>query len=105
MGLYDEILTGFDEADEFMAEEFTLSNHLGTFRGIFRGEQSPVDHAGIEGYDTETTDALSARKYQFTSPPMVNETLTKTTGERYVITIVEGSDPSSWDMELTRVDV
>ena len=71
----------------------------------FSGEQSPVDHSGLEGYDTDTTDALSASKAQFTQPPMVNETLTKSTGERYVITMVEGGDVSTWDMELTRVDV
>lgn len=105
MAFDDEILTGFGEASDFMAEAFTLSNHVGTFRGVFRGEQSPVDHSGLEGYDTDTTDALSASKAQFTQPPMVNETLTKSTGERYVITMVENGDASAWDMELTRVDV
>jgi len=105
MSLYDEILTGFDEAVELMADGFSLSNHVGTFQGIFRGENAPVDHTNIEGYDTETTEALSASKAQFTQPPMVNETLTKTTGERYVITMIESSDATTWDMELTRVDV
>lgn len=105
MSLFDEILTGFDEALELMSESFTLSNHVGKFEGIFRGEDAPVDHAGIEGYETETTEALSVKKAQFLEPPMVNETLTKETGERYVITMIESSEPSTWDMELTRVDV
>jgi len=105
MSLNDEILTGFDEAESFMAESFGLSNHSGIFQGIFRGEDAPVDHTHIEGYDTETTEALSAKKAQFLEPPMVNETLQKTTGERYVITMIESSDASTWDMELRRVDV
>lgn len=105
MSLYDEVLTGFDEADDFMADDFTLSNHSGTFRGIFKGEDAPVDHGDIQGYETKATDAVSAKKSQFLQPPMVNEELTKATSERYVITTVESSDPSSWDLELERLDV
>ena len=105
MSLFDEISIGFDEAVTMMAEGFTLSNHSGTFTGIFRGEDAPVDHSEIQGYNTETTQALSAKKAQFLEPPMVNETLTKETGERYAITMVESSDETTWDMELTRLDV
>ena len=105
MGLFDEISTGFDEALTMMAEGFTLSNHTGRFSGIFRGEDAPVDHDNIQGYDTDTTQALSVRKSQFLQPPMVNEELTKDTGERYVLTMVESSDETTWDIELTRVDV
>ena len=105
MSLFDEISNGFDEALTMMEEGFTLSNHPGTFVGNFRGEDAPVDHGEIQGYQTETTQALSARKSQFLEPPMVNETLTKDTGERYAITMIESSDETTWDMELTRLDV
>ena len=105
MSLFDEISSGFDEAETMMAEGFTLSNHSGKFTGIFRGEDAPVDHGEIQGYQTETTQALSAKKSQFLEPPMVNETLTKDTGERYAITMIESSDETTWDMELTRLDV
>lgn len=105
MSLNDEILAGFDEAEIFMSESFTLSNHTGDFTGIFRGENAPTDHSMIEGYDTETTDTLSANKAQFDTPPMVNETLTKSTGQRYVVTMVEDGDNASWNLELRRLDV
>lgn len=105
MSLFEEISTGFDEALVMMSEGFTLSNHSGRFSGIFRGEDAPVEHESIQGYDTETTQALSVRKSLFLQPPMVNETLTKDTGERYVITMIESNDETTWDMELTRVDV
>ena len=105
MSLFEEISTGFDEALVMMSEGFTLSNHSGRFSGIFRGEDSPVDHSEIQGFETETTQALSTLKSQFLSPPMVNEGLTKDTGERYVITMIESSDETTWDMELTRLDV
>lgn len=105
MSLFDEISSGFDEALTMMEEKFTLSNHAGPFVGIFRGEDAPVDHDNIQGYQTETTQALSVRKDQFAAPPMVNEEVTKKTGERYAITMIESSDETTWDMELTRLDV
>ena len=105
MSLFDEISNGFDEAVTMMAEGFTLSNHAGSFVGIFRGEDAPVSHDEIQGYQTETTQAISAKKAQFLEPPMVNETLTKSTGERYAITAIESSDETTWDLELTRLDV
>ncbi len=106
MSFFDDIDAGVNEAVSTMGESFTMSNHVGTFKGVFRGETSPVDYGDVQGYDTETTDALTVNKSLFTegAPPMVNEEITKSNGDRFVITMIESGDSSSWDMELNKLD-
>jgi len=35
---------------------------------------------------------------------MINEEITKANGDRFVITMIESGDSSSWDMELNKLD-
>jgi hypothetical protein len=106
MSFFDDIDAGVNEAVSTMGESFTLSNHAGTFNGVFRGETSPVEFENIQGYDTKTTDALTVSKSLFTdgAPPMVNELITKANGTRWNITQIEDGDSSSWDIELSKRD-
>jgi len=106
MSFFNDIDAGMKEAASTMGETFTMSNHAGTFKGVFRGETSPVDYGDVQGYDTETTDALTIGKSWFTpaTPPMVNEEITKANGDRFIITMIESGDASSWDMELNKLD-
>ena len=105
MSLEDELKLGFAEMDAFAGESFTMSNHSGTFRGVFRGDDSPTAFDDIQGFDTTTSNALSVDKSQFTdgAPPMVNELITNK-GGRYTITGVESVDDSTWDILLTKRD-
>ena len=97
---------GVNEAVSTMGESFTMSNHNGTFKGVFRGETSPTEFDKVQGYDTKTTDALTVSKTLFTkgAPPMVNELITKANGDRFTVTMVESGDESSWDIELSQRD-
>lgn len=106
MSFFDDIDAGVNEAVSTMGERFTMSNHGGIFHGVFRGETSPVDFSDLQGYETETTDALTVSKSLFTTgaPPMVNEEITKANGDRFTITMIENGDDSSWDMELNKLD-
>lgn len=103
MTFENEIQAGFAEANSFAGESFTLSNHSGDFRGVFRGDQSPVSFDDLQGFDTATTNEASVSKSKFTAndPPMVNETLNKG-ADIYMITEVAGSDSASWDLKLTK---
>jgi hypothetical protein len=106
MSFFDDIDAGINEAVSTMGESFTLSNHAGTFNGVFRGETSPTEFDKIQGYETETTDSLTVSKSLFTpgAPPMVNELLTKASGTRWTITRIESGDESAWDIELCKRD-
>lgn len=106
MTFLDDINAGMNEAVSTMGESFTMGNHTGTFKGVFRGENSPVEFKEIQGFDTKTTDALTVSKALFTkgTPPMVNELITKSNGTRWNITMIEDGDSSSWDIELTKRD-
>jgi hypothetical protein len=106
MSFSDDINAGMNEAVSTMGESFTMGNHTGTFKGVFRGENSPVSFEDIQGFDTKTTDALTVSKSLFTegAPPMVNELVTKANGDRFTITMIENGDSSSWDLELTKRD-
>lgn len=106
MSFFDDINTGISEAISTMGESFALSNHGGTFRGVFRGENSPTEFDKLQGYDTKTTDALSVSQSAFEpgSPPMINEQLTKANGDRFIITMVEKGDDSTWDIEISKRD-
>ena len=105
MSLEDELKSGFAEMDAFAGEAFTMSNHTGTFRGVFRGDDSPTAFDDIQGFDTTTSNAMSVDKSQFTegAPPMVNELITNKSGA-YTITGVESVDDSTWDILLTKRD-
>lgn len=106
MSFFDDIDAGIKAATSTMGETFTMSNHAGTFKGVFRGETAPTAFDDLQGYDTKTTDALTIGKSWFTpaTPPMVNEIITKTNGDRFVIKGIENGDNSSWDIELTKRD-
>lgn len=106
MSFFDDIDAGVNEAVSTMGESFTMSNHNGTFKGVFRGENSPVAFDDVQGYETKTTDSLTVSKALFLkgAPPMINETITKTNGARFTITQIEDGDSSSWDIELTKRD-
>ena len=106
MSFLDDINAGVNEAVSTMGESFTMSNHNGTFKGVFRGETSPVSFEDIQGFDTSTTDSLTVSKSLFTegAPPMVNELVTKANGDRFTITMIESGDSSSWDIEMTKRD-
>ena len=106
MSFFDDIDAGVNEAVSTMGESFTMSNHAGTFRGVFRGETAPTEFDNIQGYDTKTTDAMTVSKSLFTpgAPPMVNELITKANGTRWTITGIESGDNSSWDIELNKRD-
>ncbi len=106
MSFFSDIDAGVNEAVSTMGESFTMGNHNGTFKGVFRGESSPVAFDDLQGYDTKTADALTVSKSLFIegAPPMVNELITKANGTRWVITMIENGDASSWDIELTKRD-
>ena len=106
MSFFDDIDAGVNEAVSTMGESFTMGNHTGTFKGVFRGESSPTEYDKIQGYETKTTDSLTISKAAFTegAPPMVNEAITKTDGTRWNITKIENGDASSWDMEISKRD-
>ena len=106
MSFFSDINAGVNEAVSTMGESFTMGNHTGTFKGVFRGESSPVEFEKIQGFDTKTTDGLTVSKSLFTkgAPPMVDELITKANGDRFTITMIENGDSSSWDIELTKRD-
>ena len=105
MSFENEMKAGFAEMDSFAGEAFTMSNHNGMFRGVFRGDDSPTAFDDIQGFDTTTSNAMSVSKSQFTigAPPMVNELITSKSGV-YTITGVESVDDSTWDILLTKRD-
>ena len=107
MSFEDEMITGFAEAESFAGESFTMGNHTGDFRGVFRGDDAPTAFDQIQGYETKTTNALSVSKLLFLqgSPPMINERVTNANGERYNITGVESVDNSTWEIILQKRDV
>lgn len=81
-------------------DAFTLSQHAGSFHGVFRGEQASVDHM-LSGHDTKATDAVSVTRSQFASPPVVGELLTRTDdGVVFRITEVDTPDAASYDLAL-----
>ena len=106
MSFLDDINAGMNEAVSTMGESFTMGNHPGTFKGVFRGESAPVSFDDLQGYDTKTTDGLTVSKSLFTkgAPPMTDELITKANGDRFTITMIENGDESSWDIELTKRD-
>lgn len=105
MSLADEMKAGFAAADDFAGDPFTMSNHKGVFHGVFMGDSSPTEFDKSQGYDTNTTNAVSISKSRFTkgAPPMVNEGITKY-GEIYQITGVETTDDATWDLLLIKTD-
>lgn len=107
MSLEDEISAGFAAANDFAGESFTMSNHAGTFTGVFRGDESPTAFDEIQGYDVKTTNAVSVGKSLFVQgdPPAINERIVNSKGEQYTITGVESGDDSSWDLTLQKRDV
>jgi hypothetical protein len=106
MSFFDDINAGVNEAVDTMGESFTMGNHDGTFKGVFRGESSPVEFEKMQGFDTKTTDALTVSKSLFIkgAPPMTDELITKADGTRWNITMIENGDSSSWDIELSKRD-
>lgn len=107
MSFFDDIQSGLNESVFTMGEPFTMGNHTGQFKGVFRGETSPVEFEGLQGYDTNTADALTVSKALFAAgdPPKVNEQITKANGTRWTITGIESGDSAAWDIELTQQDV
>ena len=106
MSFFTDIDAGMAEAVDTMGESFTMGNHTGTFKGVFRGESSPTAFDDIQGYNTKTADALTVSKSLFTegAPPKVDELITKANGTRWNITMIENGDLSTWDIELTKRD-
>ena len=104
MSLADEISAGFAAASDFAGEAFTMANHVGTFRGVFRGENSPTDF-DLQGYDVKTTNAItvSASLFDSESPPLVNERITKG-ADIYFITSVEIPDLVNFDIKLEKAN-
>jgi hypothetical protein len=104
MSFFDDINAGMAEAVSTMGESFTMANHTGMFKGVFRGESAPVSFDDIQGFDKKTSDALTVSKALFTAgaPPMVDEIVTKSDGTEWTITMIESGDLSSWDLELTK---
>ena len=104
MSFNDEIASGFAEAQTFIGEAFTISGRLESFSGIFRGEMSPVSF-DLQGFDSKPTNQLSSNKDQFSGiAPLINQRLTKATGEIYSITGIEAPDGVSYDFQLQKVD-
>ena len=106
MSFEDEMKTGFAAAEDFAGESFTMGNHAGDFRGVFRGDDAPTTFDQIQGYETKTTNALSVSKSLFLegAPPMVNERITKTNGDAYNITGIESVDDATWELTLQKRD-
>jgi len=105
MSFEDEMITGFAEAESFAGESFTMGNHTGDFRGVFRGDDAPTAFDQIQGYETKTTNALSVSKSLFLqgAPPLINELITKT-GGAYNITGIESVDDATWEIALQKRD-
>ena len=103
MSFDTEIQAGFAESDRFAGNSFTLSNHTGVFRGVFRGDQVDTSYDDLRGYDETTKNEASVNRNQFIEglPPMVNESLTLGT-DIYLITQVNPADAATWDLQLTK---
>jgi len=97
---------GFAEAESFAGESFTMSNHTGAFRGVFRGDDAPTDFDKLQGYEVKTTNAMSVSKSLFIrgAPPMINEAITKSDQSRYIITGIESVDAATWEILLHKQD-
>jgi hypothetical protein len=106
MSLDDEMITGFAEAESFAGESFTMSNHIGVFRAVFRGDDAPTDFDKLQGYEVNTTNAMSVSKSLFLkgAPPMINEAITKSDQSRYIITGIESVDAATWEITLHKQD-
>ena len=106
MSFENEMIAGFAEAENFAGESFTMGNHTGDFRGVFKGDDAPTAFDQIQGYETKTTNALSVSKSLFLqgAPPMINERITKSNGERYNITGIESVDDATWEIVLQKRD-
>lgn len=104
MSFFTDIDRGVNQAVSTMGESFTMGNHSGVFKGVFRGESAPVSFDDIQGFDKKTNDSLTVSKALFTdgAPPMVNEVITKSDGSEWTITRIENGDLSSWDMEIQK---
>jgi len=104
MSFFTDIDAGITEAVSTMGESFTMGNHAGTFKGVFRGESAPVSFDDLQGYDKKTNDSVTVSKALFIigAPPMVNELITKSDGTAWTITMIENGDLSSWDMEIQK---
>ena len=106
MSFDDEMKKGFAEAESFAGESFTMSNHTGAFRGVFRGDDAPTDLDKLQGYEVKTTNAMSVSKSLFIrgAPPMINEAITKSDQTRYIITGIESVDAATWEILLHKQD-
>ena len=106
MSFDDEMKKGFAEAESFAGELFTMSNHTGAFRGVFRGDDAPTDFDKLQGYEVKTTNAMSVSKSLFIrgAPPMINEAITKSDQTRYIITGIESVDAATWEILLHKQD-
>ncbi len=106
MSFDDEMKKGFAEAESFAGESFTMSNHTGAFRGVFRGDDAPTDFDKLQGYEVKTTNAMSVSKSLFIrgAPPMINEAITKSDQSRYIITGIESVDDATWEIALQKQD-
>ena len=84
-----------------------MSNHAGSFAGVFRGDESPTAFDDIQGYDVKTTNAVSVGKSLFVQgdPPAINERIVNSKSEHYIITAVESGDDATWDLTLQKRDV
>tara|TARA_R110002110_G_scaffold3566_1_gene18228 strand:- start:232 stop:555 length:324 start_codon:yes stop_codon:yes gene_type:complete len=107
MSFEDEMMAGFAEADNFAGESFTMGNHNGSFRGVFKGDDAPTEFDKIQGFETKTTNALSVSKLLFLkgAPPMINELITKANSDRYNIIGIESVDEATWEIMLQKRDV
>jgi len=105
MSLENEIRAGFAAANSFAGEPFTMSNHTGIFRGVFRGDTAPTSF-DLQGYDVKTTNALTISKRLFTAnnPPIVNERVTSEGGDVYTVTAIESPDGANYDLQLQKVN-
>ena len=105
MSLEDEISAGFAAANDFAGESFTMSNHAGTFTGVFRGDTAPTSF-DLQGYDVKTTNALSVSKLLFrpNNPPIINERVTNGGGDVYTVTAIESPDGANYDLQLQKVN-
>ncbi len=105
MSLEDEIRAGFAAANSFAGEPFTMSNHSGIFRGVFRGETAPTSF-DLQGFDVKTTNALTVSVSDFVKndPPIINERITNEAGEIYTITSIQSPDAVNYDLQLQKVD-
>lgn len=106
MSFEDEINAGFAEAESFAGAPFSMSNHAGDFIGVFRGDESPTTFDQIQGYETQTTNAVSVSKSLFAdgSPPMINERITLPSGDKYNITSIQSADTATWEITLQKRD-